>query len=50
MTRTVIILQYICIVAVSLGILIELTFGATIGFLLITGGTFAFAIAAKLHK
>lgn len=50
MKRIVVILQTTCIVIVSMGIVTEITLGAEIGFILITVGTFAFAISAKLHK
>ena len=42
-------LQIGCIVAVGMGVGIELWFGAELGFLLITIGSLSFAVATKIH-
>ena len=44
------ILQSICIAAVTVGIMVEYKFEADIGFLLITIGSFAFALSTKVQK
>lgn len=43
------ILQATCIVLVSLGIIVEFIFGADLGYVLITGGSLAFAVTTKIH-
>lgn len=43
-------LQTACVIAVSLGIIIELIYHADVGFTLITGGGLAFAISTKINR
>lgn len=43
-------LQLVCVVAISFGIVIEAVYGANIGFVLITTGSLAFAISTKIHN
>lgn len=42
------VLQIYCIVLTSMGIAVELVTGAGLGYLLITIGSFAFAVACKI--
>ncbi|GAH01735.1 unnamed protein product [marine sediment metagenome] len=42
-------LQRTCIVLCGWGIVVEFAFGADLGFLLITVGSLAFALATKIH-
>jgi len=42
-------LQIGCIVAVGMGVGVELVLGADLGFLLITIGSLSFAVATKIH-
>jgi len=44
------VLQSLCIAAVTAGIMVEYKFEADIGFLLITIGSFAFALSTKIQK
>jgi len=50
MKTAIIILQILCILITSTGIYIEYIYEADIGFLLITTGSFTFAITTKLMK
>lgn len=50
MKTTIFILQIVCIVTTLGGIYIEYTYEANIGFLLITLGSFTFAVSTKLTK
>lgn len=50
MIYAVLILQIICILATGVGIYVEYTLGADVGYLLITAGAFSFAISTKLTK
>jgi hypothetical protein len=43
-------LQVACVVIVGLGIGIELWYGAHLGFVLISIGSFSFAVATKIHS
>lgn len=43
-------LQIVCIFTVGIGIYIELTLGADLGYLLITAGSLLFAVSVKLTK
>jgi hypothetical protein len=43
-------LQVACVVSVGMGIGIELWYGAHLGFVLISIGSFSFAIATKIHS
>ncbi len=43
-------LQIGCIVAVGMGVGVELWFGADLGYLLITIGALSFAVATKIHS
>jgi len=43
-------LQTLCVVAISFGIIIEACYEAHMGFILITGGSLAFAISTKINK
>lgn len=43
-------LQTICVVIVSCGILVEIYYGADLGFTLITGGGLAFGISTKINR
>lgn len=42
-------LQIFCIIIVSIGIGIEIHYGANIGFVLITSGSLVFAISCKIQ-
>lgn len=44
------VLQLVCVMAVSMGIVIEAFYGADIGFILITTGSLAFGISTKIHN
>lgn len=44
------ILQMICVVSISFGIVIEALYGADIGFILITTGSLSFGISTKIHN
>lgn len=44
------VLQVLCIVLVTAGIVVESVYGAHFGFALITTGSLAFAVATKLRK
>lgn len=50
MIYLIIALQVVCILITGAGIYIELSLGADIGYLLITGGALIFAISTKLTK
>jgi len=42
-------LQTSCLVLVSMGVVIELTMGAELGYVLISTGALSFAVATKIH-
>ncbi len=44
------ILQTICVIIVSVGIVIEIYYGADIGFVCITAGGLAFGISTKIQS
>ncbi len=44
------ILQTFCVVIVAVGIVIEIYYGADIGFVCITAGGLAFGISTKIEK
>ena len=44
------ILQTICVTIVAMGIVIEVHYGADLGFLLITAGGLAFGISTKIQN
>ncbi|MBA7471392.1 hypothetical protein ES707_06698 [subsurface metagenome] len=50
MKRLVILLQIFCVLVVLAGIIIEIIYGAHLGFILITLGSLSFAIAEKLNR
>ncbi len=50
MIYVIFILQIICILATGAGIFVEIRLGADIGYVLITGGAFLFAISTKVTK
>jgi len=50
MRTAIFILQLVCIASTGFGIYIEYTFEADLGFLLISSGSFIFAITTKLTK
>ena len=50
MIKLIVIAQIICIFMVGAGIWIEFTYEADIGFILISGGSLAFAVSTKLSK
>jgi len=43
-------LQTVCVVAVSIGIVIEAVYGAHVGFVLISAGSLAFGISTKIEN
>lgn len=43
-------LQILCIILVSIGILYEIYVGAPLGYILIAVGSLAFAVSTKLEK
>jgi len=46
----VLIIQLICILLVSTGLIFEIYFGADLGFVLITAGSLLFAISEKINR
>ena len=50
MKNAAFVLQTFCIIFTLTGIYIEFTYQANIGFLLLTVGSFTFAISTKLNK
>ena len=50
MIYVIFVLQIICILACGFGIYIEFTMHADIGYILITAGSFLFAISTKVTK
>jgi len=50
MIYIIFILQLLCIFITGIGIFVEYTLGADIGYLMITGGTLLFALSVKLTK
>lgn len=43
-------LQTMCVVIVTVGIVIEIYYGADLGFICITAGSLAFAVSTKIEK
>lgn len=50
MIYVIFVLQIICILATGIGIYVEVTMGADLGYILITGAAMLFAISTKLVK